>query len=145
MPRISTFVYSDSVNNETAPNGNRLVSIQNPMLVFRPVFIPSLFSFAVTVGIVGVGHSETHTIRFTFGKIGGEELLIDTGVMPLPANLELDENGALPVDHRGFLFNMDFRNVVFHSEGEYESNTYFDGVLLGTHPVYVKGAESRGI
>jgi hypothetical protein len=145
VPRISTFVYSDSVNTETAPNGNRLVSLHNPMLVFRPVFIPSLFSFAVTIGIVGIGHADAHTIRFTFGKIGEGELLVDTGVMPLPANIEFEENGTLPAEYRGFLFNLDFRNVVFHTEGEYESSTYFDGVLLEKNPIYVKGVESSGM
>ena len=34
---------------------------------------------------------------------------------------------------------VDFRNVVFENEGEYTTEVYFNNILLGSNPIYVKG------
>lgn len=139
MVRISTFVYSDTAQQGMGPDGNHSLTIQNPMQLFKPAFIPSLFSFSITLGIAGVDLLKQHQVRLTFSKLDGSEHLIETGEIVIPANEEGHKaNEGVPLEYRGYLFNLDFRNVAFRTEGEYVSTVYVDGVELGKHPVYVK-------
>lgn len=143
MPKLTTFIYSDNSRLDFN-NGKQAVTISNPMLIFKPAFIPSTFSFAVTMGILGVDESVTHNMRYIFKKINSEDILIDTGEMQISTKSSDPTDVELPFDYRGFLFNMDFRNVVIKSEGEYVSYVYFDSECLGEFPIYVKGIETHG-
>lgn len=136
MLRVSTFMYSEDSIAEPTPQGPR-TNLVNPQLVFRPMFIPSLFSFAITFGVAGFDPSLEHKMRFMFISPEGEALL-DTE-FDLPKS---DEKPELPIEQRGIMMNMNLRNVPFKSEGIYDSEVFMNGGSLGKFPIYVKVKES---
>lgn len=145
MPRISTFMYSDNARMDL--NGDQQqINITNPMIAFKPAFIPSTFSFAVTIGIAGFDLRQAHKLQYIFKELNSDDNIIDTGDVLFPArsNNVQDTDSLLPLEHRGVVINLDFRNVIFKREGDYISYVYFDGELLGSFPIYVKGIETNG-
>lgn len=137
MVRVSTFMYSEDTISDPTPQGPRL-NVVNPQLVFRPMFLPSLFSFAITFGISGIDNSQEHKFKFLFFAPNDVELLINSEFM-LPINTE--EKAELPLEERGVMMNMNLRNVPFKVEGVYNSELIVDGVSLGKFSIYVKGKE----
>lgn len=136
MARITTFVYCENVENGNTPTGPKN-NIIGPMNAIRPMFIPGTFSFSIFASILGVDLKAPHTFRIEF--FSETKAILDTGNAQLPSqSLEPD----LPESERGFMINMDFRNVVFEKEGEYVSKVYFDDKLLGEYPIYVKAIKN---
>lgn len=136
VTKVSVFVYSDSAQPEPTPQGNKL-HIMNPQHILRPMFIPGQFSFAIMFGILDFDVSSPHTLRYTFSSPEGT-ILIDTGdniKLPPITDPQMDD---LPIDMRGFLTSLDFKNVVFQTEGEYKSEIFFDSVSLGTFEIKTK-------
>ncbi|MFB9859611.1 DUF6941 family protein [Salinicoccus siamensis] len=138
MPKITTFVYAEEISNT---RDNKL-NIVNPLNVFRPAFVPGMFSFSVVIGIIGLDVTQgKHTLRIKFyGEDQKETPLIDTGYVPL----EDVPTGplSLPSELRGMMGSMDFRNVVMKSEGVYITEVFVDGDLLGEFPIHVLAGES---
>lgn len=137
MTRISTFVYCEGVQNENTPKTVKN-NIIGPMNVLRPMYIPGTFSFSIFVSILGVDLNQDHNLRITFSY--EESIIVDTGNSLLAAQkLESD----LPESERGFMLNMDLRNVVLKKEGSYKTSVYLDENLLGEYPIYVKGIKNE--
>ncbi|WP_455793016.1 DUF6941 family protein [Clostridium butyricum] len=135
MERISTFVYCESVQNENTPTGIKN-NILGPMNALRPMYIPGTFSFSIFLSILGIDLSKTHIMKIIFTD--GKENIVNTGDSQLPAqDLEPD----LPESERGFMMNMDLRNVVLKKEGIYKTQVYFDDKLLGEYPIYVQATK----
>lgn len=141
MPYLSTFVYCESSQQEVNPLGQTRLTIINPIQIFRPMFIPSMFSFGIVFGIMELDVSKQHTFRYVFrGPKDEEPLIIDTSEISLPQQpIESD----LPEDMRGIMMNLDFRNVAIRNEGIYNSEIFIDGISLGKTPIKVKGRESK--
>lgn len=138
VPRISTFVYSeDSISHNTSQG--QQMNIVNPQHVLRPMFVPSMFSFAVTFGIVDLDTKKEHKARYLLWGPEEGEPIVDSGEFNLPVP---DEPSDLPMEASGYMMNMNFRNVPFKKEGFYTSEIVFDGQELGKFPVYVKGRGS---
>ncbi|MEG6615410.1 hypothetical protein V6C27_03060 [Peptococcaceae bacterium 1198_IL3148] len=136
MPRIATFIYSEDSLSEPTPQGQRM-NVVNPQLVFRPLFIPSLFSFAITFGISGMDTTQENKIQLLFRNPDDSEILINTDfTMP-----KSDDDSELPIEVRGAMVNMNLRNVPFKSEGTYSTEVIVNGDSLGRFPIYVKGKE----
>ena len=137
MPIVSLFVYSDSAQPQPTPQGNQL-HIMNPQHILRPKFIPGQFSFAITFGILDFDISLPHSLRYTFSSPEGAKLIDTAESIQLPPFVNELMND-LPTDMQGFLTSLDFKNVVFETEGEYKSEIFIDGVSLGTtHGIKVK-------
>lgn len=135
MAYISTFVYCENIQNEPSPNGSKLHVI-GPMQIMTPAFIPSMFSFSVVFGILDIQLNKPHTLRYIFkGPKAEEQPIIDSGDIVLPIQ---ENNAELPDEMKGFMMNMDFRNIPLQYEGEYTSEIYFDEVSLGMFPIKVK-------
>lgn len=134
MPIISTFMYCE----EAKPIGDKL-QINNPLNIFRPPFVPSTFSFSIVFGILGLDITEDLSlVRLIFKK--QDEVVIDTGNLEIKQ--EKDPNlTVLPMEARGLMANLDFRNVILRSEGMYETDIYLNGEKIGNYPIYVKGGE----
>lgn len=132
--QISTFVYSEDSFGEPIPEGQRL-HLVNPQNVFRPIFIPSMFSFSFTIGFIGVDTLQEHKMRIIFSNPDGSKQLIDTGEIAIPKNEKEDD---IPVEMRGLMMNMGFKNVAFEVEGIYRTEVFFDGERIGVFPVGVK-------
>lgn len=138
MAKVVTFMYCESSQNEMTPQGPKL-HIINPMLVLTPAFIPGMFSFGVTIGVMDIDIEATHTLKFILkSPIEGEKNVVDTGditlSIPKPA---ID----LPKDMHGLTMGMDFRNAPLKYEGEYTGEVYFDGVLIGEYPIKAKAVD----
>src|SRR5690625_2642927 len=111
------FVYGEGIQQEQTPQGIKQ-SILNPQISLRPLFIPSLFSFSVSFGIIGVDIKLEHTLRYTFKGPDEAEYAIDTGAVKIPPESP-EARRPLPLEASGYLFNLDFRNTAFRKEGWY--------------------------
>lgn len=119
MAYISYFIYSESTQNENVANGSKLHIVQ-PMHIIIPMFIPSLFSFSVSFGVLDIKQDESHRLRYTFKSPDNvQAILIDTGDINIPSEYSTRE---LPDDMNGLMLNLDFRNIPFKTEGEYIGN-----------------------
>lgn len=130
MPRIATFVYSEGSAHQ-GENKEKLF-LENPQYLFQSEFIPSLFSFSVSFGIADLDNSKENELRFIFSD-PQEETLIESDLISLPTGFDED----LPPELRGFMFNMNFRNVRFEHEGYYCSEIFINGESVGKFPIYV--------
>ena len=141
MPRISTFMYAE----RTEPNLNGQMTVTNPLLVINPIFVPGMFSFSIIFGVIGISNQSDHTMQILFNSPNeDEEPLVNTGVIPLAKGMApLEKILDLPPDQKGMIFNLDFRNAVFKTEGIYKSTVLIDGEILGEFPIYVKGGEPK--
>lgn len=139
MARVTMFVYCENVQNENTPLGPKN-NIIGPMNAIRPMFIPGTFSFSIFTSIVDVDLKKTHNFRIVLSD--GFKDIVDTGnaLIP-PQNIEPD----LPESERGFMLNMDLRNVIFEKEGSYIGKVYFDDDILGEYPIYVKAANNAKV
>lgn len=135
--RVSVFVYSDDSGLEQTPNGPRLHVI-NPQQVLKPAFVPGMFSFSITVGIVDLDTTVEHEIRLCFTDPQHEQLM-DPITVSSPIGMDAD----LPQEARGFMMSVNARNVVFDQEGFHQTMVWLDNVLLGEFPVYVKGGSAQ--
>lgn len=123
-------------------NQNGQLTINNPLLVINPVFVPGLFSFSVVFGVMGINFDFDHTVRLVFLD-GEDNVIIDSNNISLPKGVIPDDAIGLPPEERGFMFNLDFRNVVFKTEGTYKTQVYIDGDLMGDYPIFVKAGGSK--
>jgi len=140
-PKVSVFMYSESAQPEPTPQGNKL-RVMNPQHILRPMFIPGQFSFAITFGILDFDVSLSHIIKYIFSSPDGTVLVDTADSIQLPP-IDNPALNDLPTDMRGFLTSLDFKNVVFSTEGEYKSDIFFDGLLLDSFRIKVKGMSAN--
>lgn len=138
MAEVKNFLYCEGINVEVGQGGNKS-SLIGPLMILRPQFIPGSFSFSIFIAIGESNCEEIHKFRLVFKKTNTTENIIDTNYQPLP---QLD-NEEVPGNSRGYMLNMDFRNVIIREEGYYESQVWFDDVLLNTYPIYAKAVEEN--
>lgn len=144
MAIVHTFIYCESSIMDVVPQGQQpKLHIIGPMQVILPMFIPGLFSFGVTFGLLDYNTEVTHTMRYTF-KGPGENVpsVIDTHEIPVQIQ---PADSKIPEDMRGMMMNFDFRNVVMENEGTYLSEIYFDGVKIGEFPIKVRQVVKQSV
>lgn len=128
----------------TEPNQQGQMTITNPLMLINPMFVPGMFSFSIIFGVVGINNQSDHTMQILFHSPSEEgEPLINTGTITLPKGAAPLEKLNLPPEQNSMMFNLDFRNVVFKTEGLYKSQVYINGDLLGEYPIYVKAGEPQ--
>ncbi|EGT0681288.1 MULTISPECIES: DUF6941 family protein [Clostridium] len=132
MAKITTFLYCES----TQPGPNGAVTLNGPMQIMTPKYIPSAFSFSIFIGIIDLDVTEPHNIQFIFRNKDNNYEVINTGKL----NLQTPENGykVLPKELRGIMANLDFRNAELKNEGEYITEVILDNNLIGEYPIYVR-------
>lgn len=141
MPRVSTFLYCEGTVKEEAQDG---LIIRNPLMIFRPAFVPGMFSFSIFFGISGINDGNEHLLRIKFINIKDiANPIIDTGDLPIrqPQYEPGHSDNEIPTEFQGMMANLDFRNAVLRNEGEYYTEIHLDNILLDKFPIYVKGAE----
>lgn len=140
MPIISTFMYCEKA--EVNPQDGKL-NITNPFLALTPAFIPGQFSFAVAFSIVGMDLTRENQFQIKFFKSDApDRTIIDAGPLVIPAGLQDQVSRVLPVEHKGIMINLDFRNIILREVGMYTSEVYLNGDKMGEYPIYAKGEES---
>ncbi len=108
------------------------------MTALTPEFLPGTFTFSVIFSVLDIDVSVDNSIRIVFSKDGEEADLVNTGIIMLPPMPEPDEV-ELPKEYKGVYMSMDFRNVVFETEGLYNTTVFFNSQLIGSSSIYVKG------
>ncbi|MCO5387660.1 hypothetical protein [Desulfosporosinus sp.] len=140
MARVTTFIYAQEHLNEMNPNGPRIHLI-NPLNVLTPPLIPCQFSFVIGVGIIDLDTSVEHCIKYKFiGPKPDSLVIVDSGdniIIPPQRNIN-----NLPQELLGVFFDMNLRNTILGINGEYRSEVYLDGILLGEFPINVWGLKN---
>lgn len=146
MANIDFFIYAESAANVNVPTidnpnpGEQKLQITTPTALFRPLFVPCLFSYSVAVSITHFDVLSHHTVRMTVHYYDEAEVLADTGILPIaPFNEQLFTN--LPADLRGITFSLDFRNIPLRQNGKYKTIFYWNGENIGEYPFHVWGKE----
>jgi len=137
MEKLVYFMISDSLQNVIQPNNVSVPQLICPLLALRPQFIPSNFSFALTIGIQSVDLYTENKLKITFESPTGE-ILPNIGEFSLPK--EQTKDHRLPTQYRGFVMSIDVRNFPFKIEGCYKFKVYFNDQLLSEQdmPVYIR-------
>lgn len=139
MAKLTNFIYC--INAERVPanegKGERMDAI-GVLSAITPEFVPGTFSFSIIFSVLDVDVSVDNTIQIKFSKCGEEKNLVDTGVVTIPSLPNEDEIG-LPNEYKGLNMSMDFRNVIFETEGLYNTAVLFNNQLLADNIIYVKG------
>lgn len=139
MPEMSSFMYCEQVMVNQSDNKMR---IEGPVNLMNPLFIPSMYSFAIVLGIVGVDTTVNNTLNIKFLN-SNEEVVIDTNLLPIEKESNTEKND-LPFEMRGIQINMDFRNVALRVEGIYKTVIAFNNEVIGVYPIPVKAVENNG-
>lgn len=139
MASLTNFIYC--INAERVPGnegkGENINAI-GVLSALTPEFVPGTFSFSIIFSVLDIDISANNTIQIIFSKKGEEKNLVNSGVITIPPLPNEDEIG-LPNEYKGLNMSMDFRNVIFETEGLYNTEVIFNGQSLGNNPIYVKG------
>lgn len=104
--------------------------------VLTPEFVPGTFSFSIIFSVLDVDILGNNTIQIIFSKDGERDFLVNSGIITIPPMPNEDEIG-LPNEYKGLNMSMDFRNVIFETEGLYNTDVFFNGQLLANNPIIV--------
>ena len=138
MAKVVSFFLAANSQNVATPNGGIAQQLTLPLIVLRPKFIPSEFSFSMALGINEINKNADSRMRIELVSPSGKQV-IDTGYIDLP---ELPDDPALPIEYQGFSLIMPVQNAVLDQEGVYHLKVYFnDDVVIFVQeiPVYVQG------
>ncbi len=139
MAKLANFIYCISADRVPANDGKGVsINAMGVMTALTPEFLPGTFTFSVIFSVLDIDVSVDNSIRIVFSKDGEEADLVNTGIIMLPPMPEPDEV-ELPKEYKGVYMSMDFRNVVFETEGLYNTTVFFNSQLIGSSPIYVKG------
>lgn len=139
MANLTNFIYC--INAERVPAGNgkgESINAIGVLATLTPEFVPGTFSFSIIFSILDIDISGNNTIRIVFSKDGEDKTLVDSGTVLIPP-ISNDDAIDLPAEYKGLNMSMDFRNVIFESEGIYRTTIFFNDQLLSVNPIYVKG------
>ena len=141
MANLTSFVYCLNAERVAGSEGNGdAINAMGILSTMTPEFVPGAFSFSIIFAILDVDITAENKIQITFKNSEGKEL-VDSGNILIPGNKE-SKGSTLPKEYQGLNMSMDFRNVVFESEGVYTTEVSFNDTLLGVMPIYVKGKRS---
>lgn len=139
MAKLTNFIYC--INAERVPSNDGKGDSINAIGVLSaltPEFVPGTFSFSIIFSILDIDVSGNNAIQIILSKKGEDKPLVDSGIINLPSMPDTNEIG-LPSEYKGLNMSMDFRNVIFETEGTYNTAVFFNGQLLANNPIYVKG------
>ena len=140
---ISYFLMANSQNVVSA-NGGMNQQLTGPIIVLRPKYIPSEYSFSVVLGINGFEKTSNNQIRIEIISPTDKQV-IDTGYIDLP---DLDSDSALPIPYRGFSLTLPVQNAILESEGLYRLNVYVneDKLIFDQEiPVFLQEDTTNGL
>ncbi|WP_404988082.1 hypothetical protein [Clostridium culturomicium] len=140
MTTLKSFIYCEGIDTNITPNGPK-PSLVSPLAALTPMFIPSMYSFSIFMSIQHDELNCNNSFRIVFRKKDSDLLIVDSGSQLLPP---LDHESDLPKEARGFMINMDLKNVVIKEEGMHICEVYINDILIGGSEIYAKAAENNG-
>ena len=137
MAKLVSFMLFASTQNIQNANGGLVQQLSGPIIVLRPRYIPSEFSFAIAIGINDVDLNIDNTVQIIF-KSPNNDIILDTGNGKLSASAT-DSN--LPSEYQGFAMTMPLQNIALDTEGVYSLEVFFNDELLDKRaiPVFKQG------
>lgn len=135
MAKVSTFLYCLGTENQHNPKGP--INAIGILPVLTPEFIPSAFSFAIVVGIVGLEKDRDHILNVCF-KDNNNNPLIDSNDIRISVDTMKEGDLDLPNEARGIILSMELRNAILREEGMYSTEIVLDGKNLGEYEIYAK-------
>jgi hypothetical protein len=143
---IPFFIYAEHAVMQQLQTGDATVEnkmqVLAPSFVFRPAFVPCLFSFSVAVGLKGFDVMSQHKLQMKIYFNNEDPTIADTGIMPLPPFPE-EAITNLSSELKGITFTCDFRNVPFRQNGVYFTRVFFDEEVIGEYPIHIWGRENN--
>lgn len=118
-------------NIETTANqagGTGINNVINPTLVFGLPVMPSALSFSVIVLTKGIDSKIAHNLNFKIVNSDGKEV----------SNISGNILAQTPSPIGTFNFNLNFRNVLFETDGIYKVLFSMDGEQKGEQAFEVK-------
>lgn len=133
MAKIALFMLCDTVENNQSKD-NTITHLVSPQAVLRPLYIPSSFSFGLSVGVRGLDLSSPITLRFIVCDPDGN-IVQDSGENTISIGAH---DNILPMEHQGFVANIDVRNFNVPKEGVYKFTLFVNGEELEAQdiPIY---------
>lgn len=137
MAELATFVVCDGVQNLTIPGGGAIPQITAPTIALRPQFLPSNFSFGLSIGLRDVNIRNENIFQLTIVRPDGS-VAHDSGPIHMPPSTN---DSTLPDKFQGAILTMDLRNVALTIEGCYEVHIFLNNALISSQPlpVYIRG------
>ena len=133
MAKLVSFIMSAISQNIPNKTGGVVQQLTGPMIVLRPRYVPSEYSFAITLGISNFDLTRENTMRIVL-RSPSDDTLIDTGDSILPAS-PTDE--ILPKEFQGAVLSMPIQNIELKTEGIYQLEMFFNGESLGIQDIPV--------
>lgn len=139
MAKITSFVLCNSINNSpnTPQADGSSTALIAPQVALRPEFIPSNFSFGISVGIQDIDIQKINCFQFTIMDPSGK-VIQDSGVAEFPA---VNQKDSMPIQYQGVMLSIDIRNLAIRYEGEYVLRVYVNKELAGSCiiPIFRRG------
>lgn len=133
MAKLVSFMLSAISQNIPTSSGGTIQQLTGPTIVLRPRYVPSDYSFSITIGVSDFDLTRENTIKLVFKSPSGDTL-IDTGDCSLPAS---PADALIPKEYQGAVMSAPFQNVELNSEGVYHLEILFNGESLGTKEIPV--------
>jgi len=130
--RVSSVIYAEEVMQENTGNGSRN-HIINPLGILLVPFTPATFTFVIAVSFIDLTKIDKD-IYIRFKKQGDTAHIVEMGPINIPSNLG---NTNIPLEYAGLNLNLNLRNVILPTEGEYVTEIIFDGNNVGEYPINV--------
>lgn len=132
MAKIINFVYCKEIQNrQQTPNSPFETIIIGPMPQIIVPFIPSMFSFSLSFGLLWQNNDNAVQLQCRFANPNGD-VINDTGIIDLTNPMQTTDEKK-----RGFQCNLDMRNIPLETEGTYTSEISINGNTVGVYGIEV--------
>lgn len=103
---------AEDIDSQSIPNtqGGSVNAVINPQVAFRLPFVPTAFSFAVMIIVVGMQANADYKVNIKVVNPINNELLYDSGLNPVRFQNVTDN----------FNFNLHLKNIPFYNQGDYK-------------------------
>jgi len=138
MAKIATFMLCDAINHISTEKGP-VPQLIAPQFILTPMFIPSNFSFGVSIGISGLDLRQVNTVKFAI-KTPQKTIVKESEAFSIPASTE---NNILPQEQHGITLNIDVRNLKVEEEGIYSIIIFINGEAIGEKEIPIYRGENN--
>lgn len=122
MAKVVSYLLAVNSQNVAAGNGGVIQQLIGPLIVLRPKYIPSEYSFSIALGINDLDKKTDNRLRISITSPSGRQVL-DTGYVDLP---DLPVDSPLPVKYQGFSLTLPIQNATLDQEGLYKMTVHIN-------------------
>ena len=133
MPRLTTFNLCELAQNMPDNEGSIKLHIVSPLDFLAPKYIPGVFTFSISFGIIGVDKNEECNVEVKIFDPDKNEIFT-TGGMLIPAMPQQKFN---PDEYVGFHIGLDIKNLEIKAPGSYEAQIRVNDEVIGNERIAV--------